>query len=257
MCDRCARLAQDNEALHKSLAKAHANMQSFAYTVSHDLSSPLRALYGFADILSKKYSTMLDDKGLSYLSLLHDGGIKAQAMIQGLLDYSRIYSQGQTAEITPLSNAITAALETIGARGKTHSLTPFIGDLPACFCDRKQIEQLFEILLHNAVTYRSLTVPIKVSIEAKDTESHWIVSVTDNGIGIPPESATCVFQIFKRLHPDDVYPGLGVGLAIASRIVERHGGTISTHPAGSGGSVFVFSLSKAGPEQAITPLERV
>ncbi len=240
-------LCLENERLRVELADARNALQDFVYIVSHDLGAPLRALSGFSEILQKKYGSQFDDKGKTYLQLLHEGGVKAQEMMQGLLLYSRVFSQGSKPQIISLEIPLQHVIDEVRKKIDEQTLRLTVGPLPTCCCDLAQIEQLFSILIENALLYRMPHKPVDVRLAAQDHDTHWLVSVSDNGLGIPCESAKRVFQIFKRLHTAEAYPGHGVGLAVAARIVERHRGEISVQPNPKGGSVFIFTLHKQGP----------
>lgn len=237
----------EEDALRQEIEQARETLQTFVYIVSHDLGAPLRAITGFSDILLSRYAPVLDEKGKTYLSLMHEGGAKAQAMLQGLLQYSRVFSQGKPPEPIDLNKTLHDALvpyETMIASGE---LRATIDNLPICMGDPTQITTLFTILLNNATTYRAPLKPSIIRLRASDEGTSWRFMLEDNGIGIPDHSRERVFLIFKRLHVDSDYPGLGLGLAIASRIVERHRGTISVSPSESGGCIFTFTLNKQGP----------
>ncbi|MGE4352135.1 MAG: ATP-binding protein [Bdellovibrionales bacterium] len=247
MNDALAELKKENEDLRKALDDSRLSLQSFVYAVSHDLSAPLRALTSFSEIVKKRYGTALDDRGRSYLDFIQDGGQRAQEMMAGLLRFSRVYSQGGPPEECSLEKIVQKTLDKYADKLDACGTHLSVNPLPVILGDPLQLEQLIGILIDNALTYKHPRLPLELQITATQTDTHWQISVEDNGIGVPVECRERIFQIFKRLHTDEEFPGLGVGLAVAARITERHGGDMLVQSSPSGGSIFSFTLSKDGP----------
>jgi|GEM_PF-2263466 len=240
---------RENEVLQDRLELSRQALQEFAYAVSHDLGSPLRAVTSFSEIMMKKYYADMDERGRTYMNFINGGGQKAQAMLAGLLSYARVYTQGEAPQHVSLRDLVANAMRAHEERMSHCQAHLTLGELPTLFCDAKQIEQLITIMIDNAMTYRYPQIPLEISISATASESHWVLAVADNGIGIPQENRQRIFQVFKRLHTDNEYPGIGMGLPIAARIIERHGGQINVTSGERGGSVFIWTLDKNGPVQ--------
>jgi len=230
-------LAQRTE----ELARSNAELEQFASVASHDLQEPLRTVATFAQFLQERYKGKLDAKADEFIDFMVDGVTRMQQLISDLLAYSRVGSRGK--EFVPAGSAaileqalknLQAAVEESGAQ-VTHDL------LPTVKCDPAQIVQVFQNLVGNSIKFRSAQPPcIHVAVERRPSE--WVFSVKDNGIGIDPQYAERVFEIFQRLHTRREYPGTGVGLAIAEKIVQRHGGRIWVESKLRQGATFFFTL---------------
>lgn len=236
------------ETLLEELRESQEALQAFAYAVSHDLGAPLRSQTGFSEILQQKYAAQLDEKGKSYLRFINEGSRKAQAMLQGLLTYSRVYSQSEPPEEIDITGLARRLFQELRDKKKEQQVELEIEEGLNCRGDTKQIESLIEILLENAFLYKSPLTPLRIQIRGEETEKAWLFEIEDNGIGIPEESRKKIFGIFKRLHTEEAYPGLGMGLAIATRIAERHKGKLTAREAPKNGSIFTLTLSKTPPQ---------
>jgi signal transduction histidine kinase len=162
-------------------------------------------------------------------------------LIDGLLAYSRVDS-GESFVPVDCEVALGHALENLRAASIEAGATITRGPLPVVNGDGTQLAQVFQNLVGNALKFRRPGLPVHVWIEAHLSEGQWVISVSDDGIGIEPAARERIFQLFQRLHHRDEYPGTGVGLAICKKIVTRHGGRIWVHSRPEGGSIFSFSL---------------
>jgi light-regulated signal transduction histidine kinase (bacteriophytochrome) len=169
------------------------------------------------------------------------GALRMQALIEGLLDYSRVGSRKRPFGEVDAGVAAREAMQNLSRAIEESEATVTCGDLPVVTGDHTQIVQLFQNVIANAVKFRGEAHP-RVHISARRQSDEWVFSVRDNGIGIDADQRERVFMVFKRLHSQSVYPGTGVGLAIATRIVERHGGRIWIDPASTSGTTFLFTL---------------
>ncbi len=232
------------------LARSNEELKQFAYVASHDLQEPLRAMTGFSELLKERYGGNLDDKAREFIDFIIDAAGRMQQLINDLLSYSRLNTKRRRMEYTDVGEV----LETVKL-----NLTSFIRErggiveasgLPAIYCDKQQITQLFQNLINNGLKYQSAGSTPKVTVAAAETEDAWEFSVTDNGIGMKGEFLEVIFQMFQRLHTKDEYKGTGIGLAICRKIVERHGGTIRAESRGENrGSTFSFTIPKGLQEQ--------
>jgi signal transduction histidine kinase len=228
------------------LARSNDDLQQFAYVASHDLSEPLRKVANFCQLLERQYGPQLDDRARQYIDFAVDGAKRMQVLIGDLLALSRV---GRTTdEFVPvdLDRALEDALATLAhpideAGGRVERLSP----LPTVAGDRSLLTSLVENLIGNAIKYRREDEPPVVRIGVEDTGEAWEFTVSDNGIGIEPDYAERIFVVFQRLHLRDKYGGTGIGLALARKIVEFHGGRIWLAPVQSGpGATFRFTLPK-------------
>ena len=226
----------------ENLERSNAELDQFAYVASHDLKEPLILLSAYARMLEEKYGDLLDEEGHTFIGhVRHEAG-RMKAMIDDLLDYSRLQTSAEDASRVELEDALDTALRTLAPRiEETAAEIDVQGPLPATDGSPAQFERLFRNLVSNAIKFRGDAAPV-VTVSAERLDGEWVVCVGDNGIGVDPTKADRIFEVFQRLHSQDEYGGTGMGLAICKRIVERHGGRIWVDPAPGGGSAFKFTV---------------
>jgi PAS domain S-box-containing protein len=222
------------------LRRSNEELGQFAYIASHDLQEPLRMISSYLQLIEHRYKDKLDEDANEFIAFAVDGANRLQSMINGLLSYSRVESRGrpfvnvdcETVLMQVLSN-LTFAIEKSGA-SVAH------GPLPTVLSDENQLIQVFQNLLENAVKFRGKE-PLKVHISAERKEGEWVFSVKDNGIGIEDQYKERIFRMFQQLQGRR-YPGVGIGLTICRRIIERHKGRIWVESETGKGSTFFFSI---------------
>jgi len=225
-----------------NLERSNAELDQFAYVASHDLKEPLIILSAYARMLGERHGDALDEEGRTFLGHVRDEAGRMKAMIDDLLDYSRLQTRAEDTQTVELANVLDLALKTLAPRlEETQARVDVEGRLPSVEGSPAQFERLFRNLISNALKFRGQDAPV-ISVSAEHAGGEWIVSVRDNGIGIDPAKAGRIFDVFQRLHSQEEYAGTGMGLAICKRIVERHGGRIWVEPAAGGGSAFRFAL---------------
>jgi light-regulated signal transduction histidine kinase (bacteriophytochrome) len=224
------------------LERSNQDLEQFAYAISHDLQAPLRTTKGYLALLKQRCDDRLGDKGNEYIDRTVDIAGRMQEMIEALLDLSRVGTRGE--KFTPVDgeSILEHVLGDLGLEIKETNAEVSYGPLPTVMADRAQLAQVFQNLIANAIKFRREDVPPHVHVSAEREGDEWVFSVEDNGIGIDPEQADRIFQVFQRLHTDEEYPGLGIGLALCKRIVERHGGRIWVESDVGEGSTFAFTL---------------
>ncbi|WP_436348723.1 sensor histidine kinase [Natronorubrum sp. FCH18a] len=225
----------------EKLERSNERLEQFAYAASHDLQEPLRMVSSYLQIIERRYEDDLDDDGEEFLEFAINGADRMRDMIEALLEYSRIETRGDPLEPIDLDVVFGDVLDDLAIRIKQSDADITVDSLPQVQGDRRQIRQLFQNLLDNAITY-SGDEPPRVHVSAEQDGSEWIVSVRDEGIGIDSEHTDEVFEVFRRLHSRDEYPGSGIGLALCQRIVERHGGKIWVESEPDEGTTFMFTL---------------
>lgn len=198
----------------------------------------------YCELLGRRYQARLDDEADQFIRFAVDGAQRMQLLIKDLLAFSRVGSRGQPLEATDADHALELALSNLQAALAEDDARITTGALPMVLADKLQLMQLFQNLIANAIKYRRERPP-EIHVSAVPRGSYWVFAVADNGIGIDPRFADGIFEIFKRLHTRDQYPGTGIGLAICKRIVERHGGEIWLDCEYRGGSRFCFTLRAA------------
>jgi PAS domain S-box-containing protein len=226
----------------QELSRSNTELEQFAYVASHDLQEPLRMVSSYVQLLSRRYKDKLDSDADDFIGFAVDGAARMQVLINDLLTYSRVGTQGRPFEPTDCNNIIRRVIDDLTGIIGDAGATVVYDDLPTINCDATQLGQLFQNLVANALKFRSEDPPkIRVSAEGRDGE--WVFSVRDNGIGIAPDYFEQIFLIFQRLHNRSEYAGTGIGLAVCKKIVERHGGRIWVDSEHGKGSTFHFTLS--------------
>lgn len=223
------------------LERSNAELEEFAYVTSHDLQEPLRMVSSYLQLLERRYQGRLDSEADEFIAYAVDGATRMRDMINDLLDYSRVDTRGKHFEPTDCEAVLDRTLENLKMVVEESGAVVSHDPLPTVMADNVQLIQLFQNLIGNAIKFCGKEPP-RIHILAEQKGKEWVFSVRDNGIGIDPEYAERIFQIFQRLHSRKEYPGTGIGLAICRRIVERHGGHIWVKSQPGTGSTFYFTI---------------
>ena len=212
--------------LEQALAGARAELSGFVYAASHDLQGPLRMVVGYTDLLARRYGDALDERATKYIEQAGHGARQMRDMLDGLLVLSRVFTGPHTRAAVDVAALLTEAQARLrtqiadsGAR-ITHD-----DALPTVTGDPRQLVQVVEQLLDNAIKFHG-DEPPAIHIGARRAHDGWVLSVTDNGIGMESERIGAIFSPFQRLHPPHTYPGTGLGLTVVAKIIERHGGQV-------------------------------
>jgi signal transduction histidine kinase len=222
------------------LERANKELESFAYSVSHDLQAPLRAIAGFSNILLEDERANLSAEGQSVLDRIVVNTKRMSTMINNILDYSRAGRralQMGPIHVAALAREVAARLNTAYPDASIE-----IADLPDAVGDATMVEQVLQNLIGNALKYSSKTPQPRVEIGANVEDGRTVYWVKDNGAGFDMRYADKLFGVFQRLHSESEFPGTGVGLAIVKRLIERHGGDIRAEAAPGEGARFWFTL---------------
>lgn len=233
----------------QDLARSNAELQKFAYVASHDLQEPLRMITSYLELLERRYKGQLDDKADQFIAYAVDGAARMQALIQDLLNYSRVGTRGQDFNTVDCTAALNNALRNLQLAIAENNAIITHDPLPQVHGDATQLTQLFQNLISNAIKFRRKDPP-QIQISAQRSGDRWLFFVRDNGIGIEAQYIERIFVIFQRLHSRMEYPGTGMGLAICKKIVERHGGTLWVESKPNEGSAFYFTLPEAEGTQS-------
>ncbi|WP_339905266.1 PAS domain S-box protein [uncultured Cyclobacterium sp.] len=228
----------------KALEQSNQELEQFAYIASHDLQEPLRMITGFVNLLEKKYSPILDKKGLQYMHFVVDGASRMRNIIMDLLTYSRVGREGEILKETDIGEIISNVLNLQKTLIEQKEAKISIGSMPKLKVPASPINQVFLNLINNSLKYQSKGAKPRIKISAKEKEELWEFSVQDNGIGIPLTSQDKVFILFSRLHGKSEYSGSGIGLAMCKKIIENLGGKISFDSKEGVGSTFYFTVPK-------------
>ncbi|QEC47797.1 PAS domain S-box protein [Baekduia soli] len=250
----------DRLALERELARqadrlqvTNAELQEFAYTASHDLSEPLRMVASYLGLLERRSADGLDERGRGYLAAAADGAARMRHLIDDLLLYSRVANQAPRRERVDLDEVVAGVLAVLGPAIEQTGARVHIGPLPTLEAEPVQIRQLLQNLIGNAVKFHRPGAAPVVRVGARRTHGGCVVTVADDGIGIPEGDQERIFAMFTRLHGSDEYAGTGIGLAICRRIAERHGGRIYVESEPGRGAAFHTLLPDA-PSAPGTPV---
>lgn len=209
----------------------------YAYSVSHDLNAPVRALVEFSKILASNDARNLNAEGKECLYLIIENGRRLQTMMEALLQYSRILNSTKPFAHVDMARVLERATATLETRIEQLNASISSASLPSVWGDAEQLTQLITILFDNALAYQSKGNAPRIQVFAKEQEDKWLFTVADNGIGIPEPFHQRVFELFQRLHTDEEYPGIGMGLALARKIIEHHRGTLWIDPSAEGTAI--------------------
>lgn len=228
------------------LFAANQELESFSYSVSHDLRAPLRAVSGFAEIVARRHRADLNEEGQRYVDHIVTASQRMGQLIEDLLSYARLGRTVMTTQAIDLGEFLVPILAGLEARAKAlRGEITLAGPMPRVLAQRTLLSQVVMNLLDNALAYHRPGVPPRIKVEAALEGEHRVqVRVSDNGEGIAPEYQEKVFQVFQRLHDQESHPGTGIGLAIVKKSVELMGGTIHLDSEPGSGSTFAFTLPK-------------
>ncbi|MGZ7135134.1 MAG: sensor histidine kinase, partial [Methanobacterium sp.] len=224
------------------LEHSNKELESFAYITSHDLQEPLRSMGSYAGLLKMRYKGQLDEDADDFMDFMVAGAIRMKQQIQGLLDYSRVGTQGEEFKEFSSEEALNNAFNNLYSLLEECHADVTHDKLPIVIADKEQISRVFQNLIGNALKFRREGVQPEIHISARKEENEYVFSVDDNGIGIEEQYNDRIFEVFKRLHAIGEYHGAGIGLAVVKRIVERHGGRVWVKSELGKGSTFYFSL---------------
>ena len=223
------------------LAKANKELETFSYSVSHDLRAPLRIIDGYTEIAMTDYSSKLDDEGRRILGIIASNVQRMGQLIDDLLNLSRM--SRQELEVYPVSmDALVAAVIAEQLNGNVHQYSISVSQLPPASCDRSLITQVWTNLISNAIKYAKPKEHPVIEIDSYTAPGEIIYRVKDNGVGFNMKYADKLFGVFQRLHKMTEFEGTGVGLALVHQIVSRHGGRVWAEAETGKGATFSFSL---------------
>ncbi|MGI9539476.1 MAG: ATP-binding protein [Miltoncostaeaceae bacterium] len=240
-------LEQQNEELERLAARleeSNRDLEQFAYVASHDLQAPLRAIVSHLELIDDEIIEALDAETREDMRFVSEGAARMQNMIDSLLEYSRASRRESAYEPVDLGlvtddavRLLSADIEAAGAAVTRDE------DLPIALGDEQQLVRVVQNLVGNALRYGPEN-EVRISITGEDAGDSCRLSVSDNGSGVPEKYRSRVFEMFKRLHTSDHGGGIGMGLAICARVIDRHGGSIWVDDAPGGGASFTFELQK-------------
>lgn len=228
-----------------NLEQSNKELEEFAYVASHDLQEPLRMVSSYTQLLERRYKDKLDQDANDFIEYAVDGANRMQRLINDLLEYSRVSSQGKEFSKVDVSQVLGHAVSNLQNLIAENLAMVTNEELPELCIDETQIARVFQNLIENGIKYKKKTELPKIHIACKKKKNMYEFSVRDNGIGIDMQYHDRIFIIFQRLHKKDEYPGTGIGLSITKRIIERHGGAIWFDSKKDEGTTFYFTLPES------------
>ncbi|HTO63242.1 MAG TPA: ATP-binding protein [Bradyrhizobium sp.] len=244
--DEVRRLNQELANRAAELEASNKELESFAYSVSHDLRAPLRHVAGYAELLRKQASSALDEKSLRYMTMILEASKKMGTLIDDLLAFSRIGRAETRKTAVDLGHLVGEVVAELGQETKGRDIAWTVGAIPTCHGDRAMLKLVLANLLSNAVKFTHERSRAEIEIGcADDNKNEVTVFVRDNGAGFDMRYVGKLFGVFQRLHSAEEFEGTGIGLATVQRIIFRHGGQVRAEGAIDQGATFYFSLPKA------------
>lgn len=234
-----------NERLERrtaELSETNIEMESFAYSVAHDLRAPLRHIAGYAGVLTEDYAPFLDTEGLRYLGKIGEGAKKMGRLVDDLLGLSQIGRQELSLEETSMDLLVKQTIEEVAPDCAGRQVEWTITDLSSVVCDPGLMKQVFVNLLSNAVKYTGKRENAVIEVGQTMQNGERVIFVRDNGAGFEMQYVGKLFGVFQRLHKERDFEGTGVGLAIVQRIIRKHGGRIWAEAELDRGATFYFTL---------------
>ncbi len=239
-------LNADLERRAAQLEAANKELESFSYSVSHDLRAPLRAIDGFSRMLDDDYADLLDDEGRRFLATIRENALRMGQLIEDLLQLSRLGRKPISAARIDMTTLAGEALKELRASAPKTPARCTIEPMPAARCDPSLLRQVWVNLLSNAIKYSGYRKDPVIRVSGYAERAENVYCVEDNGAGFDMKYYDKLFGVFQRLHGAEQFPGTGVGLAIVQRVVARHGGRVWAKGKPNEGASFYFALPKDG-----------
>ncbi|OEC88369.1 hypothetical protein A9507_04845 [Methanobacterium sp. A39] len=234
----------ERKKLEEDLKRSNNELKQFAYVASHDLQEPLRTIVSFTQLLAKRYEGKLDKDADEFVDFIVDASIRMKQQIDDLLEFSGVMTHGGNFEKINMNDVLKQVISSLNTLINENNAKISCDPLPEVVADHRQLARLFQNIIINSIKFRKPDEAPKIHISAKKDEENneYIFSVSDNGIGIESQYQDRIFTIFQRLHPMEEYKGTGIGLSVAKKIVERHGGLIWVESKFGKGSTFYFTI---------------
>jgi two-component system sensor histidine kinase/response regulator len=230
------------ETANRQLEAVNRELESFSYSVSHDLRAPLRAVHGYCQIYLEDFGSKTPAEGLPLLNQVQAAALRMGQLIDDLLRLSQLGRQPIRRSVVPLADLARRVAGELKADEAQRSLEIHVGDLGVCDGDASLLEQVMRNLLSNAFKFTRERSPALIEVDCRSEAQEKLYFVRDNGAGFDMKYASKLFGAFQRLHSDSQFEGTGVGLSIVQRIIQRHGGRIWAESAAGEGATFYFTI---------------
>lgn len=231
------------EIQNKILTNKNQELERFTYIASHDLQEPLLSLISFSKLLEEEYGEKLDEEGKLFIQFIYNSATRMRSLISGLMEYNRINLK-EILDPSDFNVLVKDVQDDLNDQIKKYKAIITIQKLPTLHCYPTFIRILFQNLISNAIKFTTKEVIPQIEISCVERKEDWLFQVADNGIGIPVKNLQEIFMVFKRLHKEQNYAGLGIGLAHCKKIAEIHNGDIWVDSIEGAGSTFYFTISK-------------
>jgi len=238
------RIAEQNQALKE----ANEELRQYAYVTSHDLKEPLRMISNFSKLLEKKYKNDLGKESEEYFEYIDQGVYRINTLLDDLLKYTTIGNANVELSQVHLRDVIDICLMHLKVKIEESNTSFQIGNMPIVYSNQSLLIQLVQNIISNAIKFKKADVAPKIKISGEEDEISYILTITDNGIGIPEEQLKRIFIIFQRLHSRGTYEGTGIGLAICKKVIKKLGGEIWVKSTVKVGTSFTFTIPKVTME---------
>ncbi|MDD3984939.1 MAG: ATP-binding protein [Methanobacterium sp.] len=223
------------------LKRSNKELKRFAYVSSHDLQEPLRMVTLYSQLLEKRYKNSLDNDANDFINYIVENAKRMKQLIEDLLEYSKVTNDAKKFGNVDLEKVVDIVISNLSIPITGNNVNITRKNLPTIFADENQMLQVFQNLITNAIKFKGKKHS-EIHISAKKEEGKWIFAIKDNGIGIKPDYVDQIFEVFKRLHTKEEYPGTGIGLSIVQKIINHHGGRIWVESEPGHESTFYFTI---------------
>ena len=237
-------LAKQLAEIQKELSALKAEYEEFVYIVSHDFSAPLRQIEGFIELVVANNSESFDDKTRRHLELVLGGSAQAKRLLEALVSYSRINTVIEPYVLLDANKLVSETQHSFSAMIAEVNAVIHCENLPNIIGRERQMKQVFSHLIHNALLYQSPNNHPNITIDAIEMDNTWQFCIKDNGIGISIKRTEKIFKVLRRAVSEKKYAGMGMGLAIAKKILQNHQGNIWLESEEGVGSSFYFTVAK-------------
>ncbi len=235
------KLVQEQKVIMRELKRSNAELQQFVYVASHDLQEPLRMVTSYLSLMERTFKHQLDPKAKEYIDYAMEGGNRMRELINDVLAYSRVDTQGKKFAPVDMGEVVVKVLAILRVTIEDTKAEITIDPLPTIKADESQMMQVMQNIIANALKFHGPDRPV-IHISSSQGDNEWTFIVKDNGIGLDMVDAEKIFQMFQRLHSREEYPGTGIGLALTKKIVERHDGRIWVESWKGKGATFFFTI---------------
>lgn len=229
---------------NRKIERQNELLSQFAYVVAHDLKEPLRTIASFVNLLDRRYRSVFDQTALEYMDFIVNGTHNMNNLLSDLLQFVTLENESEQFKIAEGMDVVNVAIFNLKKRIDETNTTIIVQTLPKIRCNKVQLSQLFQNLIHNAIKFKLESTTPEIHIKIEKQTDFYKFSVQDNGIGIAKSNQEKIFKIFNRLHGREKYEGTGIGLSLCQKIVQLHGGEIWVESIVGQGSTFFFTLKK-------------